>query len=134
MLYLIEKAFQEAEITSVRIDGTLSLKERDSVLKDFETNPNISVLLISIGTGSVGYVPHHDRNPIANCFTSLNLTAASQVHIMEPQWNPMVESQALDRVHRLGQQRPVKTIRYVIKSSFDEVSKSRDELQEEENY
>lgn len=54
MLYLIETAFREAEITSVRLDGTLSLKERKSVLKDFETKPNISVLLISIGTGSLG--------------------------------------------------------------------------------
>lgn len=104
MLYLIEKAFQEAEIASVRLDGTLPLKERKKILKDFATNPSISVLLISIGTGSVG----------------LNLTAASQVHIMEPQWNPMVERQALDRVHRIGQQRPVKTIRYVVNSSFDE--------------
>lgn len=62
---------------------------------------------------------------MTNCGTSLNLTAASQVHIMEPQWNPMVERQALDRVHRIGQQRPVKTIRYVVNSSFDEVSKPR---------
>lgn len=54
MLYLIEKAFQEAKITSVRLDGTLPLKERKSILKDFATKPNISVLLISIGTGSVG--------------------------------------------------------------------------------
>lgn len=54
MLYLIEKAFREAKITSVRLDGTLALKERESILKDFETNPTISVLLISIGTGSVG--------------------------------------------------------------------------------
>jgi hypothetical protein len=40
---------------------------------------------------------------------------------MEPQWNPMVETQALDRVHRLGQARPVKTFRYIAKSTFDEV-------------
>lgn len=44
---------------------------------------------------------------------------------MEPQWNPMVERQALDRVHRIGQQRPVKTIRYVVNSSFDEVGKTK---------
>ena len=40
---------------------------------------------------------------------------------MEPQWNPMVETQALDRVHRLGQARTVKTFRYIAKSTFDEV-------------
>ena len=51
----------------------------------------------------------------------LNLTVASHVHLMEPQWNPMVESQALDRVHRLGQTRPVKTYRYIAKNTFDEV-------------
>lgn len=50
---------------------------------------------------------------------------------MEPQWNPMVESQALDRVHRLGQQRPVKTIRYVMKSSFDEVGESRKQFEKQ---
>ena len=39
---------------------------------------------------------------------------------MEPQWNPMSESQALDRIHRLGQLKEVKTIKYVMKKSWEE--------------
>jgi len=39
---------------------------------------------------------------------------ATRVHLIEPGWNPMLEKQALDRVHRLGQTRPVKQIRYVV--------------------
>ena len=42
---------------------------------------------------------------------------------MEPQWNPMVEEQALDRVHRLGQTKDVTTVRYVIKDTWEEVSR-----------
>lgn len=41
---------------------------------------------------------------------------------MEPQWNPMAEEQALDRIHRLGQTRPVTTIRYIMKDTWEEVS------------
>lgn len=41
---------------------------------------------------------------------------------MEPQWNPMVEEQALDRVYRLGQQREVLAIRYFVKDSIEEAS------------
>ena len=40
---------------------------------------------------------------------------------MEPQWNPMIEEQALDRIHRIGQKKPVTTIRYIVKDSFEEV-------------
>ena len=39
---------------------------------------------------------------------------ASRVHIIEPGWNPMLEQQALQRVHRLGQTQPVEQIRYVV--------------------
>lgn len=39
---------------------------------------------------------------------------------MEPQWNPMSESQALDRIHRLGQKREVTTIRYVVQGTWEE--------------
>ena len=42
---------------------------------------------------------------------------------MEPQWNPMVEEQALDRVHRFGQTEDVTTVRYIIKDTWEEVSR-----------
>jgi SWI/SNF-related matrix-associated actin-dependent regulator of chromatin subfamily A3 len=54
--------------------------------------------------------------------TRLDLTAASRVHLLEPQWNPMAEEQALDRVHRLGQTREVQAIRYIVRDSIEEVS------------
>jgi SNF2 family DNA or RNA helicase len=41
---------------------------------------------------------------------------------MEPQWNPMTEEQALDRVYRLGQRREVLALRYIVKDSIEEVS------------
>ena len=41
---------------------------------------------------------------------------------MEPHWSPFVEQQALARIHRIGQQRPVTTIRYVMRGSYEEVS------------
>ena len=39
---------------------------------------------------------------------------------MEPQWNPAAEAQAIDRIHRLGQEKPVVTVRYIMKGSFEE--------------
>ncbi|KAL4950800.1 hypothetical protein BDW69DRAFT_171358, partial [Aspergillus filifer] len=49
----------------------------------------------------------------------LNITAASHVYLMEPQWNPTVESQALARVHRLGQLREVTTTIFIMKDSIE---------------
>lgn len=51
----------------------------------------------------------------------LDLTVASRVHLLEPQWNPAVEDQALARVHRMGQYRPVVTMRYIVPDSIEEV-------------
>lgn len=53
--------------------------------------------------------------------SSIDLTAACRVHLMEPQWNPMAEEQALDRVHRIGQTQPVIATRYVVSESVEEV-------------
>lgn len=50
-----------------------------------------------------------------------DLTVAHRVHILEPQWNPSVESQAIGRVVRLGQMRPVQVIRYVVRSTIERV-------------
>ncbi|KAH9238259.1 hypothetical protein K456DRAFT_1826767 [Colletotrichum gloeosporioides 23] len=53
---------------------------------------------MSIETGAVG----------------LNLTAANYVHIVEPQWNPSIEEQAIARALRMGQTREVTVLRYVV--------------------
>lgn len=44
------------------------------------------------------------------------------VYLLEPQWNPMMEEQALCRLHRMGQKKPVTTIRFRMKDSFETVS------------
>jgi hypothetical protein len=51
----------------------------------------------------------------------LNLTVANRVYIIEPQWNPTVESQATGRVMRIGQQKQVHVTRYIVKNSIEEV-------------
>ena len=51
----------------------------------------------------------------------LDLTVASRAHLIEPQWNPMTEEQALDRVHRIGQTRQVIATRYLVEDSIEKV-------------
>ena len=52
--------------------------------------------------------------------SGLNLTAADYVIHLDPWWNPAVEDQASDRIHRIGQQRPVTIYRLIMKSSIEE--------------
>ena len=55
-------------------------------------------------------------------FYRLNgLTVANRIHILEPQWNPTVEAQAIGRVVRLGQEEKVTVIRYAMTHSIEEV-------------
>ena len=54
-------------------------------------------------------------------FHRVDLTAANHVHLLEPHWNPMAEAQAIDRVHRIGQNREVFTTRYIIRDSIETV-------------
>lgn len=82
----------------------MSAASRARVLRAFRSDPGIKVLLATISCGGIG----------------LDLTVASRAYIMEPQWNPMSESQALDRIHRLGQLKEVQTIRYIMLGSWEE--------------
>ena len=52
--------------------------------------------------------------------TGLNLTSADTVMIYDPWWNPATELQAADRTHRIGQTRPVTTIKLLVKDSIEE--------------
>jgi len=58
----------------------------------------------------------------ANEIRSLNLTAANRVFIIEPQWNPSVENQAIARAIRMNQKESVVVTRYMIKGTVEQVS------------
>lgn len=103
-LDLIGIGLDDAGITYVRLDGSMSVKARSRVMEQFRTDPSIAVILVSIKAGGQG----------------LNFTAANKVYMMEPQFNPGVEQQAIDRVHRLGQTREVNIIHYIMADSFEE--------------
>lgn len=82
----------------------MTREKRDRSMQAFREDPSIRVMLVSIGAGGLG----------------LNLTTANKVFMMEPQFNPAAEAQAVDRVHRLGQDREVIIKRFVINDSFEE--------------
>lgn len=103
---MVQRGLDRAGIRHVRIDGTINAVTRQTTLDQFQNVDGIKVILMTISCGSVG----------------LDVTAASRVHLLEPQWNPAVEDQALARVHRMGQRRPVVTIRYIMRDSIEEVS------------
>ena len=50
----------------------------------------------------------------------LNLTAGNKVFLLDPWWNPAAEDQAVDRVHRLGQEKDVEIVRFCVQGSVEE--------------
>ncbi|KAG5606827.1 hypothetical protein H5410_028319 [Solanum commersonii] len=50
----------------------------------------------------------------------LNLTVVSHVFFMDPWWNAIVERQAQHRIHRIGQYRPIRIVRFVIENTIEE--------------
>lgn len=108
-LSILERILREANIPYVRIDGAIAISERNRIIKQFQEDGDTNLLLMTTGTGAVG----------------LNLTAATQVHLVEPQWNPAIEAQAIGRAVRLGQTRTVTIIRYVMEKTIEEAIQSR---------
>ncbi|KAF2728990.1 hypothetical protein EJ04DRAFT_83930 [Polyplosphaeria fusca] len=101
---MVQQALQTSGIRFVRIDGKVPHHKRKHLLDRFRKDAAIRVILITISCGAVG----------------LDLTAASRAHMLEPQWNPSMEEQAMARLHRIGQMHAVTTIRYVMKNSLEE--------------
>ena len=102
-LDIIQHYFREKHWKYSRIDGSQSINKRQEQVDLFQTQKN-PIFLISLKAGGVG----------------LNLTAASYVFIMDPWWNPAVESQAIDRAHRIGQKNTLTVYRPIIKDSVEE--------------
>ena len=103
MLDLIEPFMNTARIRYVRYDGKMRNDAREASLHALKTDPSVRVLLCSLRAGSLG----------------LNLTAASRVVILEPFWNPFVEEQAIDRVHRLNQTQDVKVFKLSVRNTVE---------------
>lgn len=103
-LHVLARLLGQAGVKCLQVDGDASYADRSYRLKAFKENPDVQVLLMTIETGAVG----------------LNLTVANQVHIVEPQWNPSVEEQAIARAVRMGQTREVTVFRYVLQNTVEQ--------------
>lgn len=79
-------------------------RNRPERIKDFQDNPDIRVFLISLKAGGTG----------------LNLTQADYVYLVDPWWNPAVENQAIDRAHRIGQNKNVVAVRLICPNTIEE--------------
>ncbi|KAI0854499.1 SNF2 family N-terminal domain-containing protein [Xylaria cubensis] len=108
-LDILQHLLCQQGIPCLRIDGQTTFPDRQSILTLFREDPTQNVLLLSIVTGAVG----------------LTLTVADRVHVVEPQWNPMVEEQAIGRALRIGQNRCVKIFKYITKSTVEQNIVSR---------
>ncbi|ORY95501.1 SNF2 family N-terminal domain-domain-containing protein [Syncephalastrum racemosum] len=103
-LDIIEIAMQREQFKYTRLDGALRQADREKVLTAFKSTKDVNILLISLRAGGVG----------------LNLTCASRVIMLDPWWNFAVEAQAIDRIHRLGQEEDVVVTRFIVKDTVEE--------------
>jgi SNF2 family DNA or RNA helicase len=94
----------ELHIKHARYDGSMTTPQRERAVNAFMEDKDTKVILVSLRAGNAG----------------LNLTAASQVIIMDPFWNPYVEMQAIDRAYRIGQQRPVQVHRILVEQTVED--------------
>lgn len=104
MLDIIEKWAKEVGIPTSRIDGSVPAKKRMDIVNDYQKTTTPTLMLISLKAGGMG----------------INLTAADYVIHMDPWWNPAIESQATDRVHRMGQQNKVIVYKLITEGSIEE--------------
>ncbi|KAG9231581.1 SNF2 family N-terminal domain-containing protein [Amylocarpus encephaloides] len=85
-------------------NGSMSADARNDAINNFTDRSDCKIMLISLKAGNSG----------------LNLVAASRVIILDPFWNPFIEMQAVDRAHRIGQQKPVEVHRILIEQTVED--------------
>lgn len=102
MLRLVGNMLEGIDVPYVSLTG--GTRRRSEVVAKFHSDPDVRVFLVSLKAGGTG----------------LNLTAADVVYLVDPWWNPAVENQAIDRVHRIGQQKDVVAYRLVTPDTVEE--------------
>ena len=101
-LALVREHLDAEGISYLYLDGRT--RDRQAKVETFQSDPDRRLFLISLKAGGLG----------------LNLTAADYVYLLDPWWNPAVEAQAIDRAHRIGQERPVFASRIVARDTVEE--------------
>jgi SNF2 family DNA or RNA helicase len=105
MLQLIVDKCQRDGIFYYHIDGDTPIAERQNLVNSFQEEGNpCQVFLISLMTGNAG----------------LNLTAADYVFLIDPWWNTAIQQQAIDRTHRIGQNKNVFAYKMICKDTIEE--------------
>ncbi len=114
MLGILRTRLDELKIPYEYLDG--QTRDRQAPVNRFQNDPGCKLFLISLKAGGLG----------------LNLTAAEYVFLLDPWWNPAVEAQAIDRAHRIGQERHVFAYRLIAKDTVEdrilELQRSKREL------
>ena len=87
------------------LEGSMDQLEREQNIKSFTEDPQKQVFILSTRAGGLG----------------LNLVAADSVILLDSDWNPQVDLQAMDRVHRIGQTNPVAVYRFITANTVEEV-------------
>ena len=102
LLSIVRRRLDKDGIHYAYLDG--QTRDRQERVESFQCDPDCGLFLISLKAGGLG----------------LNLTAAEYVFLLDPWWNPAVESQAIDRAHRIGQTRPVFAYRLIARDTVEE--------------
>ena len=103
-LKVLDTVVEVAGPGAFRMDGSVPTTERQKIVDAFSAKPGFAVLAMQIDVGGVG----------------LNIQAASVTIIVEPQWKPSTEWQAIGRAHRMGQTRRVNVHRLLAANTIDE--------------
>jgi superfamily II DNA or RNA helicase len=101
-LALLRSRLDEQGVVYEYLDG--QTRDRAARVTRFNTDAGCRVFLISLKAGGLG----------------LNLTAAEYVFLLDPWWNPAVEAQAIDRTHRIGQEKHVFAYRLIAQDTVEE--------------
>ncbi|HTR27869.1 MAG TPA: DEAD/DEAH box helicase [Puia sp.] len=104
MLQLIRTALEEKGIPYLYLDGSVPAEDRKRAVAQFQEEEDTRIFLISLKAGGVG----------------LTLTAADYVYLVDPWWNPAAEQQAIDRSHRIGQDKKVFAYRMICRDTVEE--------------
>lgn len=109
MMDLMEEYLTFRQYKYCRLDGSSKLSDRRDLVNDWQTKPELFVFLLSTRAGGLG----------------INLTAADTVIFYDSDWNPTIDSQAMDRAHRMGQTRQVTVYRLLVKGTIEERMRDR---------